>query len=128
MAKRERIQGKGITEHPQPFSAAVKIGNMVFTSGISGDDPETHKVPDSADEQCANALKNAKTIIETAGGTADGIAKVTVWLKDIKDRDSLNKAWTAMFPDESNRPCRHTLTNPGLAQNRLIQIDFIGVI
>ena len=128
MAKRQRIKGKGITEHPQPFPAAVKIGNMVFTAGISGDDPETHKVPDDAEGQCKNAFKNVRAIIETAGGTVGDIAKVTVWLKDMADREALNKAWIETFPNEDDRPVRHTLNNPGLAGNRKIQLEFIAVL
>ena len=128
MAKRQRIKGKGITEHPQPFPAAVRIGNMVFTAGISGDDPETHKVPDDIDGQCKNAFRNMKAIIETAGGTVGDIAKVTVWLKDRGDRDAVNKVWIEMFPNEDDRPVRHTLANPDLAANRKIQMEFIAVI
>ena len=128
MAKRQRIKGKGITEHPQPFPAAVKIGNMVFTAGISGDDPETHKVPDGIDEQCKNAFRNMRVIIETAGGSVGDIAKVTIWLKDRSTRDAVNKVWLEMFPNEDDRPVRHTLANPDLAANRMIQMEFIAVI
>ena len=128
MAKRQRIKGKGITEHPQPFPAAVKIGNMVFTAGISGDHPETHKVPDGIDEQCKNAFRNMRVIIETAGGSIGDIAKVTIWLKDRSTRDAVNKVWLEMFPNEDDRPVRHTLANPDLAANRMIQMEFIAVI
>jgi 2-iminobutanoate/2-iminopropanoate deaminase len=127
MAKRERIKGKGITEHPQPFPAAVKIGNMVFTAGISGDDPETHKVPDDVDGQCKNAFKNMRSIIETAGGTVGNIAKVTVYMKDRNDRDTFNKYWLETFPNEDDRPVRHTLAND-LGGNRRVQMEFIAVL
>lgn len=127
MAKRERIKGKGITEHPQPFPAAVKIGNMVFTAGISGDDPETHSVPDDIDGQCKNAFKNMRTIIETAGGTTGNIAKVTVYMKDRNDRDVFNKYWLETFPNEDDRPVRHTLAND-LGGNRRVQMEFIAVL
>jgi len=127
-AKRERIQGKGITEHPQPFPAVVKIGNMVFTAGISGDDPETHKVPDDIDGQSKNCFTNMKAIIEAAGGTVDNIAKVTVYMKDrTADRDAFNKRWTEVFPSVDNCPVRHVIPND-LQGNRRIQIEFIAVL
>ncbi|MCD6074215.1 MAG: enamine deaminase RidA [Rhodospirillales bacterium] len=126
-AKRERIQGKGIVEHPQPFPAAVKIGNMVFTAGISGDDPETHKVPDDIDGQAKNCFANMKKIIETAGGTVDNIAKVTVYLKDRGDRDAVNKRWIEVFPSPDQCPVRHAIPND-LQGNRKIQIEFIAVL
>jgi 2-iminobutanoate/2-iminopropanoate deaminase len=127
MATRERIKGQGITEHPQPFPAAVKIGNMVFTAGISGDDPATHKTPDDIDGQCENAFKNMRAIIETAGGTVGNIAKVTVYMKDRNDRDTFNKYWIETFPYEDDRPVRHTLSND-LGGNRRVQMEFIAVL
>ena len=127
MAKRERIKGKGIVEHPQPFPAAVKIGNMVFTAGISGEDPETHKVPDDIDGQCSNAFRNMRAIIEAAGGTVGNIAKLTVFMKDRNDRDVFNKYWLEMFPNEDDRPVRHTLAND-LGGNRRVQMEFIAVL
>jgi 2-iminobutanoate/2-iminopropanoate deaminase len=127
MAKRERIKGHGIPEHPQPFPAAVKIGNMVFSAGISGEDPETEEVPDGIDAQCKNAFGNMRRMIEQAGGTTANIAKVVVYLKDRGNRDVVNQHWTAMFPDEDDRPVRHTLANP-LGGNREIQMEFIGVL
>ena len=39
MAKREPISAPDIIEHPQPFPTAVKVGNMVFSSAIGGQDP-----------------------------------------------------------------------------------------
>lgn len=126
-AKRERIQGKGITEHGQPFPAVVKIGNMVFTAGISGDDPETHKIPDDIDGQAKNCFANMKTIIQAAGGTVANIAKVTVYLKDRADRDAVNKRWIEVFPSIDEAPVRHAIPND-LQGNRRIQIEFIAVL
>ena len=40
MAVRQCISGPDIPEHVNPFPAGVKIGNMVFSAAIGGDDPD----------------------------------------------------------------------------------------
>ena len=50
-----------------------------------------------------------REIIETAGGTTEHIAKVTIWLKDPSNRDAVNAEWKKMFPNPASRPARHTL-------------------
>ena len=127
MAKRQRIKGPGIAEHPQPFPAAIRVGNMVFTSNVFGDDPNTHEVPKDLDTQCKNVFDAMRRIMETAGGSPGDIAKVTVTMKNRDDRTTMNKYWTAMFPDEDDRPVRHTVEG-ALGNNRLIQVEFIAVI
>ena len=83
MAKRQRIKGKGILEHPQPFPAAIRIGNMVFTSNVFGDDPETHEVPKDLDTQCKNVFDAMRRIMEGAGGSVGDIAKTELAISAI---------------------------------------------
>lgn len=126
MARREVLELPGLG-HSNPIPYAVKIGSMVFTGGISGQDPATGNVPADPEQQVVHAFRNMRAVIEKAGGTTDDIAKVTVYLKDMALRQLVNAEWVKMFPDEHNRPVRHTLpsdspTNPG------IQLEMIGVL
>jgi enamine deaminase RidA (YjgF/YER057c/UK114 family) len=125
--KRQRISGDGIPEHPQPFSAALRIGDMIFTSAFGGQVAETGKSPDDPREQIAQAFTNMRAIVEKGGGRVDDIAKVTVYLKDRNDRDKVNAEWIKMFPDEDDRPVRHTVTTE-LPGNRVIQMEFVAVV
>ncbi len=127
MAKRIRLQGPGIPEHNQPFPAAIKIGNMVFSAAVGGEDPATGKLPEGLDDQARHAFDNVRRMVEQAGGSAADIAKVTVTVKDRNDRPTVNKYWIAMFPDENDRPVRHTLAHD-LAGGRLVQLEFIAVL
>jgi 2-iminobutanoate/2-iminopropanoate deaminase len=127
MAKREIISGPDIPEHAQPFPTAVKIGNMVFSSAVGGDDPETHEMPDDVEEQVRNAFQNVRAIMARAGGSPDDIAKVTVFLRDRDHRKYVNPEWIKMFPDENDRPVRHTVP-ADIAPGRFIQLEFIAVL
>ncbi len=127
MTVRQRIKGPGIPEHSQPFPAAVKIGNLVFSSAIGGDDPETHELPADKDAQIANAFRNVRSILAAAGASPANIGKVTVYVADREDRKLVNPHWIEMFPDEDDRPVRHTSTAT-LPPGRCIQIEFIAVL
>ncbi len=126
MAKRKSIHIKGM-EHGAPIPNGVVIGNMVFSSAISGKDAKTGIMPPDPDEQAEAMFRNLRLFMENAGGTPDNIAHMTVFLKDDKYRDSVNKAWLKMFPDEHDRPARHALK----AETRgdmLMQIEVIAVL
>lgn len=128
MPKRKIITGNGLPKHPQPFPTAVRIGNMVFSSAIGGQDPQTGKAPDAPEAQIANAFAHLQTVMRLAGGTPSDIGKVTVHLKDKGHRDLVNAEWIKVFPAEDDRPVRHTVTANELPSNLVIQLEFIAVI
>lgn len=127
MAKRENISGPDIPEHNQPFPTAVRVGNMVFSSAVPGNDPETHDLPEDVEAQVANAFKTVRAIMERAGGSVDDIGKMTVYLRDRDNRKYVNPHWTEMFPDENSRPVRHTVP-ADLPGGYHIQLEFMAVI
>lgn len=127
MPNRERIKAPDIAEHSQPFPAAVKVGNIVFSSAIGGDDPDTHELPADKDAQIANVFKTMHNIMREAGGSVANIGKVTVYLADRDDRKLVNPHWLEMFPDENDRPVRHTSAS-ALPPGRFIQLEFIAVL
>lgn len=100
---------------------------MIYSSALSGMDRRTQKIPDDPEAQIGNVFANMKTIVEAAGGTVGDIAKVDVFLKDRDMRPMVNREWTAMFPDEHDRPVRHT--TPGdLPLNMIVQVEFVAVV
>jgi enamine deaminase RidA (YjgF/YER057c/UK114 family) len=126
LGKRQAIIGKDIPSHPQPFPVAIRIGNMILSSTISGEHPETRALPQDTPAEVAQAFTNMRKVVERGGGTVDDIAKVVVYLLDRKDRDIVNVEWVKMFPDESDRPVRHTITS-SLPAGMKIQLEFIAI-
>lgn len=127
MAKRQIIELPDMKLHNQPFPAAVRIGNMIYSSAISGMDKETNKVPDDPQAQIRNAFANVATIVAAGGGTTGDIAKMQVFLADRDMRPMVNEEWVKMFPNEDDRPVRHTIGGP-LPANYIIQLEFVAVI
>ena len=126
MAKRTVVEIPGLA-HNVPIPNGAKIGNMVFSSAISGRNTETGKLPSDPDEQAEVLFRNIQKFMELAGGSLENIGKMTVFLRDEKYRDSINKAWLKMFPDEHNRPARHAV-KADLRGEVLFQIELIAVL
>ena len=125
MARRQTIEIEGFA-HGNPIPVAVKIGNMVFTGGVAGTN-EAGTTPEDPDEQIGQVFRNLQRIVEAAGGTVADIAKIDVKLRDMSHRAIVNKHWLAMFPDEHDRPARHT-TQADLPGSLAIQVEMIAVL
>ena len=126
MAKRKSFHVTGM-EHGAPIPNGAAIGNMIFSSAISGKDAKTSVLSPNPDEQAEAMFRNVRLFMETAGGTPDNIAYMKVYLKEEKLRDAVNKAWLKMFPDEHDRPARHAL-KVELRGEVLFQVEVIAVL
>ncbi|GAA4725949.1 RidA family protein [Brevibacillus fulvus] len=126
MAKREVLHVKG-SAHQNPIPTAIKIGNMVYTSAIIGSDPETGKIPEKVEDEVANLFHYLREIMALAGGTVDDIAHLSVSVTDREYKKIVNGEWLKMFPDENNRPARHT-TVQDLREGLRVQIEMVAVL
>ncbi|MED4072868.1 RidA family protein [Priestia endophytica] len=126
MAKRKVLHVKG-SNHQNPIPTAVKIGNMVYTSAIIGSDPETGQMPESVEEEVANLFHYMREVMELAGGTTDDIAHLSVSLTDREYKKIVNVEWLKMFPNEDDRPARHS-TVQKLREGLRVQIEMTAVL
>ncbi|CAM5184710.1 RutC family protein [Ureibacillus acetophenoni] len=126
MVKREVLHVKG-SNHQNPIPTAVKIGNMVYTSAIIGSDPETGEIPATVEEEVANLFYYIREIVELAGGSTDDIAKLNVIATDAAYKKVVNVEWLKMFPNENDRPARHTNIQK-LRDGLRVQIELIAVL
>ena len=126
MARRVSIEIPGLS-HGAPIPMGSKIGNLVYSSGISGRDPQTRELPADPDKQAEILFQNVKTFMAQAGGTPDDIIRVTVHMRQEHYRDSINKEWIKMFPDAHSRPARHAMTTE-LRGDVLFQVELVAVL
>jgi 2-iminobutanoate/2-iminopropanoate deaminase len=66
-------------------------------------------------------------VLASAGGTVDDIVKITVFVKDLAYRELVNRPWLEIFPDENDRPARHTI-KADLPGTMLVQIEVFAVL
>jgi 2-iminobutanoate/2-iminopropanoate deaminase len=124
---RRRVLGVPGIEHQNPIPQAVEIGGMVFSSAIFGEDPDTGAIPPDPARQAELVFAHMRTILEQAGTGPEAIAHLRVFLQDDDDRKHVNREWLRMFPDESDRPARHTVRTD-LRRGMRVQCEFVAVL
>jgi 2-iminobutanoate/2-iminopropanoate deaminase len=115
--------------HRDPLPMGAKIGDLVFSSVIGGQDPKTNKQVADAEGQIDQAFQNMRALVEQAGGATDDIGLVWVFLRDKSDQSAMIEAWLRMFPRDGDRPARKTIMYDELkGRETLIQLQFTAVL
>jgi 2-iminobutanoate/2-iminopropanoate deaminase len=113
--------------HAAPVPLGCRVGNMVFSSRISGRDPATGALPAEPTEQARLLFANLAAFMAAAGGTTQHIGHVTVLLSDPAYRSAFDEAWLGAFPDPASRPARHVREGP-LRGGVCFQVEVIAVL
>jgi 2-iminobutanoate/2-iminopropanoate deaminase len=121
------IEVAGLHHRGAPIPAAAHVRGLVMSSGIMGMDRSTGELADTLDDQVAHLFDNIERVVSAAGGTVGDIVKVTFFVTDRSTREAINVGWNRMFPDESDRPARHTLTYE-LPSPMLVQAEVVAMV
>lgn len=109
-----------------PYSPGIKIGNWLFISGQGPLDPNTQKMPEDIKDQTRAVLENIKGIVEAAGGSMANIVKTTVFLKDMKNFDKMNRIYKQYFSEAP--PARSCVEVARLPLDIQVEIEAIANI
>ncbi len=110
-----------------PYSQAVKVGNLLYTSGQIPINPATGKIDSNDFEgQLKQVLENILGIFDELNSDKEDIVKFTVFLKDLNDFKKLNEIFTEYFPE--NPPARSAVQVSRLPLDVLVEIEAIGVV
>lgn len=109
-----------------PYSQAVKIGDMIYTSGQLPINPATGEMPKTIEEQTKQSLENVKAIIEEAGSSLDKVVKTLVFLKDMNEFSKMNDVYSQYFTD--NYPSRSAVEVARLPKDALVEIEVIALV
>ena len=106
------------------YSQAIKAGDFIFISGQIPLDPSTMEiVSDDFSEQVVQVLKNLKAVTNEASCSLDDIVKITVYLKNLEDFQSVNTAMNEMFTEPY--PARAAVEVSRLPKDVLVEMDAI---
>lgn len=109
------------------YSQAVRANGFVFVSGQLGIDPQTGDlVEGTAGDQAAQALKNIKSILDSAGTEMEKVVKATVYLHNVEDFHEVDKVYSQVFIG-SVRPARVAFGNNMIPKGALVEIDVIAL-
>ncbi|MFB7639733.1 RidA family protein [Peribacillus butanolivorans] len=109
-----------------PYSQAIKVGNVVYTSGQLPIYPETGEMPDNIEEQTRVSLENLKKVVEAAGASLQQVIKTTVFLSDMSHFAAMNHVYGEFFTD--NYPARSAIEVARLPKDAMIEIEAIAMI
>jgi 2-iminobutanoate/2-iminopropanoate deaminase len=98
---------------PAPFSKAVRVGDVLYLSGVIGRASDG-KVPEGIEAQTKAAMDDIGATLKTAGLGYGNIFHCTVFLSDMKTWPAFNKVYVAYFP-AGQLPARSALGVNGLA-------------
>ena len=109
-------------------SQAIRVGELVFTIGQTGRDPETGKLKEGLEAQTHQLLANLEAILKAAGCAPADIVKVTLYMKDIKTFKAIDNIYAAWLPDrgEAPLPVRTACEVSALPAGALLMIDVIA--
>src|SRR5205823_12234329 len=109
---------------PGVLSTAVRVGDIVFLSGVMGTKPEGGGLADGGIEgQTRQALENVKAALTLAGVMMEDVAKCTVFLTDAANFAAMNTVYREFFPAAAP-PARSTVAVAALVvPNALIEIE-----
>lgn len=110
-----------------PYSQAVLVNGMLFTSGVIPIDPETNTLVEGAvTVQARQAIGNLKNLIEASGSSMDKVVKTTVFIKDMNDFGKINDIYKDFFT--SDFPARSCVEVARLPKDVLIEIEAIATV
>ena len=109
-----------------PYSQAMKIDNLVFTSGQIPIDPATGEFNGSTiEEQTHQICKNLQKVLEEAGSGLDKAIKTTCFLADIADFGAFNEVYATYF---TSKPARSCVAVKDLPKGALAEIEVIAEV
>ena len=107
-----------------PYSQAVIVGDLVFTSGQIAIDPADGQIhATTIEEQTHRVCKNLQAVLEAAGSSLESVVKTTCFLADMGDFAAFNGVYGAYFTEKPARSCVAVKTLP---KNVLVEIDVIA--
>ena len=108
-----------------PYSQAIQIGNLVYTSGQIPIDPATGTfVEGGIKEQTRQSLTNVKAILEEAGLSMANVIKTTVFMADMNDFADMNAVYAEFFTEPY--PARSAVAVKTLPKGALVEIEVVA--
>ena len=108
-----------------PYSQAIQVGNLIYTSGQIPIDPATGQLVEGGiKEQTRQSLNNIQAILQEAGLTMASVVKTTVFMADMADFAEMNSVYAEFFTEPY--PARSAVAVKTLPKNALVEIEVVA--
>ncbi len=122
----EKIYTKNAPDAIGPYSQAVTVNGLVFTSGQIAINPSTGNVETATiEEQTEQVCKNLKNVLEAAGSSLEKAVKTVCFLANMEDFAAFNGIYGKYF---TAKPARSCVAVKQLPKNVLVEVEVIAEI
>lgn len=109
-----------------PYSQAVEVNGIIYTSGVIPVNPGTGMIVGStAAEQAEQAFINLRNLVEASGSSMENVIKTVVFIKNMDDFTAINEIYSKYFP--APYPARSCVEVARLPKDALIEVEAIVV-
>ena len=109
-----------------PYSQAIEVNGMIFTSGVIPINPRTNElVKGDIKVQAEQAIGNLAALLKEAGSDTEQVIKTTVFIKDMNDFAAVNEIYAKYFTKDF--PARSCVEVARLPKDVLIEIEAIAL-
>lgn len=106
-----------------PFSAATRVGDVLYLSGCLGNVPgKMELVPGGMEAEARQTMENIKSVLAENGLTFDHVFKATVMLADMKKWADFNKVYVTYFHAD-RMPARSAFGASALALGAQVEVE-----
>ena len=105
-----------------PYSQAIEVNGMVFTSGVIPVDPATGVIPEG-EAQATQAFTNLTNLVEASGAAMSQVGKTTVFIKEMNDFGKINEIYAKFFKEPY--PSRSCVEVARLPKDVLLEVEAI---
>lgn len=106
-----------------PYSQAIEVNGMVFTSGVIPVDPATGVIPEGVEAQAIQAFTNLTNLVEASGAAMSQVVKTTVFIKEMNDFGKINEIYAKFFKEPY--PSRSCVEVARLPKDVLLEVEAI---
>ena len=123
---RKTIQTDSAPKAIGPYSQAVRVGNLLFTSGQIPLDPQTGElVQGTIEEQARRVFQNLDAVVKAAGVSFNHVARVGIYLTDLANFAAVNGVMAEFFSEPY--PARSTIGVASLPKGAQVEVDLVLV-
>ena len=107
-----------------PYSQAIEVNEMVYTSGVIPVNPATGEIPSGVEAQAEQAFSNMAALLEAAGTDMASVVKTTVFIKEMNDFAKINEIYAKYFT--GTFPARSCVEVARLPKDVLLEVEAIA--
>lgn len=109
-----------------PYSHAMVVNNLVFTSGQIPLDTEGNIVSSDVKEQTKQVLENLSVVLEEAGSDLNSVVKATIFISDMNEFQQINEVYGSYFNE--HQLARSCVEVSRLPKDVKVEIELVGKV